>query len=225
MQLYLPLFGGMAAPEIWSFIKTVARASPFLFHWPLTAAPQFATTSGSQGLEIASRQPARALRAGPWQKKPRACGGTRLRKETMVLPSGGNSTSTGKTRNRATVGWTHGLDAKNGPGSSEKAGLGGDPSHPHGVTGCPSTVGEFCARRLIKRDFPLVTEREEFIRGDDHRNYDGSLKFRGCPFALGILSHSSKERGKLSFPSSMISRIKRIFFAPVPRCKVHFPAP
>ena len=33
------------------------------------------------------------------------------------------------------------------------------------MTGCPSTVGEFCARRLIKWDFPLVAERGEFIGG------------------------------------------------------------
>ena len=28
---------------------------------------------------------------------------------------------------------------------------------PHGVTGCPTAVGEFCARRLVKWDLPLST--------------------------------------------------------------------
>ena len=118
-----------------------------------------------------------------------------------------------------------GLMQKNSPGSSEKPGLGGDPSHPHGVTGCPSTVGEFCARRLIKRDFPLVTERGEFIGVDDHRNYDGSLKFRGCPFALGIsLPLIEKEREAI-LPVVHDFSDKRVLVASVPRCKVHFPAP
>ena len=54
--------------------------------------------------------------------------------------------------------------SQNDPYRTSAIRQGGEFSHPHGVTGCPSTVGEFCARGLIKWDFPLVTEREEFVR-------------------------------------------------------------
>jgi len=177
-----------------------------------------ATSAGTRhcsvaGIGLAAEQ--LTLKAASTQKKPRARD-TGLRKETVVLPWGA-TTSTAKSLNRATVG----LDARNSPGSSEKPGLGGHPSHPHGVTGCPSTVGEFCARRLIKWDFPLVTERGEFIGGDDHRKYGGSLKFRGCPFALGI-SLPLIEREREALPPVLHDfSDKRVLFASVPRCKLH----
>ena len=155
-------------------------------------------------------------KAASTQKKPRARD-TGLRKETVVLPWGA-TTSTGKSLNRATVG----LDGRKQPRLVRKAGAGAvTPSHPHGVTGCPSTVGEFCARRLIKWDFPLVTERGEFIGGDDHRNYDGSLKFRGCPFALGISLPLIEREREAILPVVHDFSDKRVLFASVPRCKVH----
>ena len=94
-------------------------------------------------------------------------------------------------------------------------------SHPHGVSCRPSAVGESCAHRFVEWDFPPRTEREEFVRVDEHRNYDGSLTFCCFPFALGIsfpLIERERE-GILRVLHDFLD--KRVVFASVPRCKVH----